>query len=115
MDTKAVAGVAGQPQASNSNGCDSIHARKRPVKTAGNPAECRTSDPVYQLDCKARRTADKADRMRIDLTKAMVGAVLVDGNDAVTPFLRRQMTDVMKPGEFPKPKHRVAAKTEVTL
>lgn len=52
--------------------------------------------PIYQLDCKARRTKDSADRMRIDLTKKMAESVLIHGNDAVVPYLRRQMTEVMK-------------------
>lgn len=53
------------------------------------------ANQIYLLDCKARRAANKADRMRIDLTKAMVKAALIEGNDAVTPFLRRQVTEVM--------------------
>jgi hypothetical protein len=67
---------------------------------------------IYLLDCKARRAEDKADRMRIDLAKKMAEAVLVEGNDAVTPFLRRHMTDVMKPGEFPKQRVRAQARSE---
>jgi hypothetical protein len=51
--------------------------------------------PIYLLDCKARQAKDPTDRMRIDLTKQMVAAVLIEGNDAVVPYLRRQMTEVM--------------------
>jgi hypothetical protein len=101
MVKNGVAGVAGLPQANDFNGCDSFVPENKPAKTAGNPAECRTlrpprPAPIYQLDCKARRTKDGTDRMRIDLTKKMAEAVLIDLNDAVVPFLRRQMTEVMK-------------------
>jgi hypothetical protein len=42
MVEKEVAGVAGLPQASNINGCDTETGPKTPANTAGNPAECRT-------------------------------------------------------------------------
>lgn len=43
MDGKGMAGVAGLPQASNINGCDTETGPKTPAETAGNPRECRTS------------------------------------------------------------------------
>jgi hypothetical protein len=56
MDTEDMAGVAGLPEASNINGCDGKKARKRPAKTAGNPAECRTLSAAEQA---ARRLTAK--------------------------------------------------------
>lgn len=48
MVENEVAGVAGLPQASNINGCDTEKASNGPAETAGNPAECRTF-PAYRV------------------------------------------------------------------
>lgn len=42
MDTKDVAGVAGLPEASENNGCDTIEAAGTPPNSRRNPMECRT-------------------------------------------------------------------------
>lgn len=48
-NSEGLAGVAGLPQGSNVNGCDSTGAISDPAKTAENPAECRTSPHLFEL------------------------------------------------------------------
>lgn len=43
MDKNEMAGVAGLPESSLSNGCDNIKSDNSPAESAGNPQECRTS------------------------------------------------------------------------
>jgi hypothetical protein len=67
MDGKAVAGVAGLPQASNINGCDTETAPNNPASTAGNPAECRTFEARDTLTvADVQRGKSWLDRSEID-------------------------------------------------
>lgn len=98
MLTKDVAGVAGLPQVNEINGCDGASSRTHPAESAGNPRKCRTDrpDPIYQLDCKARRAPTPEKRMQAEIAKAATELVLLHGATDVLPFLDRQMTEVMK-------------------
>lgn len=58
------------------------------------------------FDSQSRRARDRTDQLTIELTKAQTKAVLVDNNDDVAPFLRRQLTSVMQPKHFPTPRAR---------
>lgn len=42
MDTKPVAGVAGQPHSIYVNGCDKVPGQKDPSESPANPSDCRT-------------------------------------------------------------------------
>jgi hypothetical protein len=53
-------------------------------------------DPIYQLDCKARRAPTLEQRMQAEIAKAATESLLLHGNTDVLPFLNRQMTEVMK-------------------
>ncbi len=76
-----MAGVAGLPQASNINECDSSTAVLEPAETAANPSECRTSRS-RDTDIDARLTSALYDAGRsalgmpgtVDTFKAMVDA-----------------------------------------
>ena len=60
---RRLAGVAGLPQASNINGCDSPGTVSDPAHTAGNPSQCRTFDDrveVYQRLSEALRDAGRS-------------------------------------------------------
>ena len=76
MDTEAVAGVAGQPQPSDYNGCDTIAPSLGPAKSAGNPRQCRTSDPIHTLDSLQRRHPEGEIKVALCVLMATVKAWL---------------------------------------
>lgn len=91
MDGKAVAGVAGLPQANDINGCDTETRLNNPASTAGNPPECRTFEvgKTYLMN-RGEDTAELDNRLRLALVEAGNSALGMPSSvDTVKAMLAR--------------------------